>query len=112
MNTHEAAKRLRELADMLDANKPTGARMTINLYAHDIGTRADLASWVGMMSKPNAWNNNGTHGISSTPEHLSVFYTPGLLAKTKTERVVERIIEDAPDIEGLLAEHAHAEREN
>ncbi|HET6496841.1 MAG TPA: hypothetical protein VFH61_15910 [Thermoleophilia bacterium] len=112
MNIHEAAKRLRELADLMDLDKPSGGSISIDVYVHSIHTREDLASWVRMMSEPKASHNCGTHWIKSEPELLYVLYDAGLLGKTKTERVVECIIEDAPDIEGLLAEHAHAEREN
>ena len=110
MNTHEAAKRLRELADMLEAGKPSGGSISIDVGVHSIRTRKDLVSWVRMMSEPKAKNNEGTHWVTSEPENLAVFYCAGLLGKT--ERVVEHIVEveDTPDIAGLLAEYADAER--
>lgn len=99
---NELIHNLRALADALEQSGLDTKGVDARIHFHRIRDRELLASVARLMSEPRPDNNGGVHWLAGTIGGVEAraFYEAGLLGPTKRETVV--VVEEAPDLAGLL----------
>lgn len=109
-STEQLRERLLALAAVLEAERPNdtqGVHIVPDVGIHGITDRETLASWVRLMTDPQAKQTcNGTCWIAGEIGGIkfACFYSAGLLGPLRTETVREVEVEESQDLAGLLAE--------